>query len=135
MISRTIIIIFSIFTWKRWASPNNNNDIIINNNHQLIFSNFHLEEGLIIYMIIMIDDHHIKIITLTWKRQASPKAVERQNMKSRLGCSGMGCRIAPSERKSFISSLFYVYNNGYLKFDIPQIFFGKFDVRLAPILS
>ena len=32
----------------------------------------------------------------TWKRYASPKAVERQKMKSRLGCSGIGWRMEPS---------------------------------------
>ena len=28
-------------------------------------------------------------LSLTWNRYASPKAVERQKMKSRFGCSGM----------------------------------------------
>ena len=32
----------------------------------------------------------------TWKRYASPNAVDRQNIKSRFGCSGIACMIAPS---------------------------------------
>lgn len=31
-----------------------------------------------------------------WNRYASPKAVLKQNIKSRFGCSGIGCIMAPS---------------------------------------
>lgn len=36
------------------------------------------------------------MICITCKRQASPKAVLRQNIKSLFGCSGIGCMMAPS---------------------------------------
>ena len=49
---------------------------------------------------MLIKQHHFIEISpatnFTWNRYASPNAVDKQNMQSRFGCSGIACMIAPS---------------------------------------
>lgn len=61
------------------------------------------EEIIIFVLNVFLTIVHFKYtikVRLTWQgawnRYASPKAVLKQNIKSRFGCSGIGCIMAPS---------------------------------------